>query len=607
MNKKLTKNSDGTYKILDLGSRQTLNFNTAGRLTSMVDRNNNSTTISYSGSTITSVQSPVAAEKLTFASDSSGHVTSTTRMSGSTSKGTTSYAYDEYGHLASIKQNGTTVASFLWSPGGDLGLIIDGVGHATSFAYDSNHRVTQVQQGEAGLDMAVTRIAYLSSGSSEWTDVADPNSDQSVGVGQALHTIYDIDSSTRLVKDAKDPYGHIQSRTYTPFNDVQSSTTADQGTTTNDWSSNSGRSLKSSTSATGASSSFTYGTGVSQYSPSGSTDTQGNQTSYQYDKTTGNPTSTSGHTSGASASVTYNQDGTVATSTDPVGNVTTYAEDAAAKYVNKITPPTGSNLGATSIVGNPVTSVTNGAGQTTTYSYDDYFNVTKIVAGDVTVSYAYDADNRVISRTDNQQKTVYTYDVRGNLASVATTPVAAGAPAARTVTYTHDLVGNTKTRTVDGKTTTYYYDATNYLSTMVNVDGTDTTFAYDADRRRTDTYWHVSADRKTWVAHSHTDFDKSGRIIRSWTSGPSTSTTRLFDNSYGYHLAGKDTGLIQTVTNNSIASGNVATLRDDAQNRVVSAINYNNVKGNDGHSFVYAYDKNATGPRPPSTGSRRNR
>lgn len=340
--------------------------------------------------------------------------------------------------------------------------------------------------------------------------------------------------------------------------------------------------------------SFSYGNtdDVRALSPSGSKDAQGNSTSYTYDSTTGNPTNTSGQTSGASASVTYNPDGTLATSTDPYGNVTHYGEDTAGKYTNKITPPTGSQVGATTISGNPVTSVTNGAGETTSYFYDDYLNVTKIVAGDVTVTYVYDADNRVISRTDQQQKTVYTYDVRGNLASVATTPIATGAPAARTVTYTHDLVGNMTSRAVDGKSTSYSYDARNLLTKMVGVDGAATTFSYDADGRRTDTYWHVNASGTSWMARSHTDFDKSGRVTRSWTQGTSASATRIVDNSYSYAKAGKDTGLIQSITNNLISSGNVATISYDSQNRISAVSNYNNVAGNDGHSYTYQYDKN---------------
>lgn len=132
-----------------------------------------------------------------------------------------------------------TVATFTWSSGNDLASITDAIGNVTSFVFDASHRVTQVSQGK-GSDVAVTRFAYLSSGSSQWTDVADANSDQSVPAPQALHTIYDIDPSTRLVLDTKDPYGNKQSRTYTPYNDVQTSTTAAGGTTTNSWASNGG-------------------------------------------------------------------------------------------------------------------------------------------------------------------------------------------------------------------------------------------------------------------------------------------------------------------------------------------------------------------------------
>lgn len=82
------------------------------------------------------------------------------------------------------------------------------------------------------------------------------------------------------------------------------------------------------------------------------------------------------------------------------------------KYIAKITPPAGSGIGATTISGNPATSVTNGAGQTATYTYNDRYGLSSAstTAGR---SFTYDADDRVTSRTDKNQHVTYLYNSRG--------------------------------------------------------------------------------------------------------------------------------------------------------------------------------------------------
>lgn len=594
MNKTLVKNSDGTWTVTDVPSLQTMHFTASGHLDKITDRNGNHTTFTYTSGNVSSIKTG-AGSVVEVGHDSKGFISSMADYAGHFHDGFTParmrYNYDDAGHLTSIEQIGsyfvgqfpptTTEASFTYSSAGDLASITDGDGLKTSFVYDSSHRVTSVSQGKDS-DLAITRFKYLSS---THTDVADPNTDQSKDVVDVPHTIYYFDSSTKLVTKALDPLGHEQSATYTSFNDVASATNAVSGKTTNDYSSgvNGGHSVTQSTSPTGATQKATYGTGKSAYNRASGTDQQGNKSVMTYDGA-GNPASTTAN-GGANAQVHYNSDGTLASSTDPAGKKTTYTNDPDGKYITKITPPDGSKLGPTTIDGVPATSITNGAGQETDYTYDALDHLTQSKSADVTVNYAYTDAERLQTRTDGNQKVTYGYDNRGNLASIATTPVAVGAPPASTVGYGYDKVGNMTAKTIDGKTIQYRYDAANRLTSMSDSADNVTRFAYDDNDHRTDTWWHTNTDHSTFAAHTHNEFDKSGRLTRTWTARNNSDSTRVFDSSYSYAKSGSDSALIQSITNNQASADKTATLTYDSQNRLTKATNWL------GKDYVYSYDK----------------
>ncbi len=299
----------------------------------------------------------------------------------------------------------------------------------------------------------------------------------------------------------------------------------------------------------------------------------------------GNPSSTTA-SGGAKAQVAFNPDGTLKSSTDPAGNTTTYTNDPKSKYVTKITPPSTAAIGPTTITGVPATSITNGAGQTTNYTYDELDRVTKSSSTDVTVNYTHSTAGRLTTRADNTQKTTYAYDARGNLTSIATTPVAAGAPPASTVSYGYDKAGNMTSRSIGSDTTRYAYDAANRLVTMTDGEGNVTRFAYDNNNRRTDTWWITNADNSSYLARTHNEFDKAGRLVRTWTTSQKSGSQHIVDSSYSYLKDGVDTGLIQSITDNTNkTSANLSVLSYDTQNRLTSATNWN------GKNYSYKYDR----------------
>ncbi|RNI25420.1 RHS repeat protein [Flexivirga caeni] len=275
MNKTLTRNSDGTWTVLDVPSLTKLHFTTGGRLDTITDRNGNVTTFTYTSGEVSSIQS-AANFYVQVSHYDDGRIAGITDWDGPDSKQSggvppgVEYLYDGSGRLASIRQvpahfapspviPSTLEASFAWTSGGDLASITDGDGDTTAFTYDSSHRVTSVSQG-VGSDQAVTRFGYVSSTE---TDVAGPDTNQLSAVGSVPHTTYALNPTTELVSKATDPLGHSQSATYTPFNDVASATNGVGGTMTNSYSSgvNSGHSVTQSTSPTGAFAKWSYGSG----------------------------------------------------------------------------------------------------------------------------------------------------------------------------------------------------------------------------------------------------------------------------------------------------------------------------------------------------------
>ncbi|MDF8263211.1 RHS repeat-associated core domain-containing protein [Luteipulveratus flavus] len=589
--KSLEKNDDGTYSMTDLPTRAVSKFNADGRLISVTNRSDQAITFTYTSGNVSAVTMPNG-QKLTVAFTYNKLTSMTRPANGALPAGTATYAYDSAGRLASITRpavggSPASTTTFTYSSAGDLASITDGLGNVTTITTDASHRVTAVGQGK-GTDVATTRFAYASA---TQTLVASPISNQAVAPSQTYHATYTLNDDERVTKSS-DPLLRERDTTYTPFFDVASQTNGTGGTATGTYGANSGASLTKATNAFGSSNSSTYGAGNNAYDPSTGTDSQGNSSTFTYDGS-GRPSSTT--SSGAKAEVEYYADGLPKSSTDPAGQKTTYTEDATAKYITKITPPTGSPMGPTAISGNPATSVTNGAGQTKSYSYDDRYATTKVATATQAVSYAYDANGRMTSRTDKNQKSTYTYDVRGNLTQVAASPVTGGtAPAASTVGYTYDKNGNMLTRVVAGVTTKYTYDQANQLVAMTLKDGSVTRFAYNKNGKRTDTWSRTNTDNTTFAAHTKTVFGTGGNLAQQWTSVKSSDSNRLYDYSYCYAKysvaptcpwntsSSLNTGKIQYIKDNKTAT--ITQLGYDNRNRLVSATNW------EGHDYAYAYD-----------------
>jgi YD repeat-containing protein len=530
----LTGDTTNGWTLEDHGSGDRLVFNRFGWLTTIKDRKANQTTFSYdSAGSLTRVRADLGtdgARTVGVTLGDGGRIEGLTQTADATLQRSVSYSYDGAGRLESITDVLGRDTGFGYNAAGDLTSITAPGGAETTLEFDAEHRVTRVSQPSAGTDRAVTRFIYHSG----QTLVADPNTDQSQAVADVPHTTYHlrVSDGLRLIEKVTDPAGHERSKTYTPFYDVETVTTASSSTTTFGYTANSGESLTTATAPTGGEVGYEYTAPSAPFQPSSREDAQDNVTTWSYN-TSGN---VSGATDGTNvaAEITRNADGTVKTSTSPSGAVTSFGYDTVHRLTG-ITPPTGNSLGGRSYgydAYGRIATYTSGRNITQTFSYDNADRVTEVNYSDSTpsVGYSYDTAGRVQTRTDASGVTTYTYDPLGRL--VSRTHTAGGG----TLTYGYDLAGNLTSETDTGGTTTHAYDERNLLTRTETPDGRAIEFDYDADGRRTDTWF--ATDGYGWAAHTHVDYDGSGRISRMWTARASNNATRVSDLTYSYAAPG---------------------------------------------------------------------
>lgn len=466
-------------------------------------------------------------------------------------------------------------------------------GNTTSLTYNSAHQVTSVTQ-QTPTGNAITRFDYVSSTE---TQVADPNTNQSDSVPSVPNVTYTVTASTSLVTQTVDQGNNTRKASYNADADNLTSFTGPiSGENTTSGYTNGGVSMLNIKSPTGAASSWTYGnTGTypgAAYLPTGSTDAQNNPGTYTYNGA-GNLASAENNNLAATASVNYNSDGTPSTSTPPAGSQdqTSYAYTDGNHELNKITPPSGGSLLPTTITydGFGRVATVSDSVNTVTYTYDlaDRITQAAYTGGPkaLTVNYTYDGAGNMHTQADPSGTVTWTYDGR-NLVLTRTDTAGGG-----TLTYGYDLDSNLTTAKDAGGTTTYTYNNLNQLTKLTDPASNLWQFAYDADGRRTDTWFDTNSGETTWAGKMVTHYDLSGRISQIVAYENSSYSNIAFNTSYCYTLtvsgtpcSGADTALVQSATNN--VTGSVSQYGYDHGNRLKTATNVS------GKNFSYGYDSN---------------
>lgn len=602
----LVKTQSG-WDLRQWDSNTITSFNNDGNPIGLTDRNGNKTSITPTSSgvpaSVTGWRGPVTArtvkleqagavntvtvggQKVTLTSEN-GRISSITALNGSTTK----ISYNTEGRVAAIEAPLTG---------------------KVSFSYDSLGRLISFTKANTQTGDQTTRLDYSSPSQ---TLVAESFTDQAQAVSVVPHITYTLNAS-KLVTAARDADGRVVSRTFTGNLQTASSTQgegADAATTTNAFNANGGYSQTGSTSPTGAGAQASYGntTDATRYSPTSSTDDAGNKSTYTYSAAGNMESATTAMA--ATAKLTYNPDGTVATATAPGqdGNPTTYTYNADHQLI-KVTPNTGGSLKAESYtydsLGRLSTRV-NGRGQTITYTYDQASRLVKVSYSDGTtpVVYEYNERNQVTKRTDASGTSTMTYDQQGRLKTRS------NSLAQSTITYNYDKGGRLAGKINGPLNDQYVYSPGGKLTELRYTDSGASKkifFTYNNRGQRVDTVYGTGTAAGQWNSWSKTAYDASGKTARTSVQRNSgAGVVTVLDRSYCYMAnttaatgctasASNDRVKLQWVKDNLNQA--VTTYAYDKQGRLLQS------KTAGGNNLTYAYTYDARGNRLTGTVSGR--
>jgi RHS repeat-associated protein len=229
-----------------------------------------------------------------------------------------------------------------------------------------------------------------------------------------------------------------------------------------------------------------------------------------------------------SSSIANDAIGNVRSTTDSIGNTTSFDYDALNRQV-KVTDAKGGITGTNyNAVGN-VAKITDSVGNSTTYTYDAIDRlITDTNQLGFSRSYVYDAvGNRMAMVDRNNRKTTYTYDSLNRQTSENW--IGAGGVSLRAIGYTYDAVGNILTVTDPDAKYTYGYDALNRIFSVDNAGtaGVPTVafnYLYDTVGRLV-----TVGDRLNNANAGQTDyaFDQLNRVTRITQSGVGVQSKRV--------------------------------------------------------------------------------
>jgi RHS repeat-associated protein len=592
MNADLKKNADTTYTLKYRQSDRKLNFNSTGEnLTSDKDRNGNTISFAYNGTggKLLSIKDThdqgTANNTLSLSYNGSGWVNTITDRANPQR----AWQYGYTGNLLTSYTNPDgKVTSYAYDASERLTDITDPRGNVTHITYDSSKRVTSIRRwtDAAHTTGPLTQYSYTSTPDSDCTT----NPTLTDVVGETIetdpngHTIKFCWDKLQRVKRTIDGRGKKRGKEYTDHSDVTKLTSSLNQALELTFDDNDRFSGTKSQQASGQGNALTTLVGYDSaihdtadpkfWLQKTSTDTQGNQSSYDYDSE-GNLTAVKDPV-GSTIAIAPNANGTPDTITDPAGGLTDYGYNGEGDLTT--IDRAGTALGTESFTYDPAhphttKTHTEGRGKVATYTYDKLGRVAQIAYDDGTwVAYAYDSNGNVVTRIDATGQSTYEYDALNRLTKETF-------PGGRINTYAYDNVGNLAFFNDAGGTTAYVYGPSNLLDSMLAPgDSGATTFTYtDDDQRKSTNYPNGVVMTATWEDGSAGN-SGPGRLKRIKAV---KGATTISDFSYGYSAGGLDTGLRRTVTDKT---GATASFSYGPVNRLIGASNL------DGHNYAYGND-----------------
>jgi RHS repeat-associated protein len=519
----LVKNPDGSFTLTQK-DRTTYTFRLiAGtpfflvgpvyRVTSIVDRNGNTTTYTYSGGNLTSVTDTYGRSvTFTYATFSSSNkkLTSVTDPAGKV----TAFQYDTTGRkLTKITDpNGKTI-QYSYNTLYQLTAKQDKDGRTFTYSY-SSFEPTSVNDGSGATSGALSNPGNWATDTTQLaanqSRVYIPATTTKVD-GRGNTWLYDYDTNGHITRITA-PDATVTQYTYSPSTLLVTSTTDPRGNVTT-YNYDALGNQTSSTDALGHVTTYTYEPTFNQMTSM--TDPRGRTTTYTIDPLTGNRLQES-DPNGGTRTYTYDSHGNVLTDTDKDGHTTRYTYGAAGDVIQILDPlghatqmtydPVGNLLSRTDALGHATqmqhdgmnrviqvtdalsdvtvtqfdgegnrTAITDRNGHTTTMQYDLRQRLIKITdALGHFNSDTYDGNDNRTSQTDrNGHTTSYQYDVQNRLQQTTD-------PLGNVASTVYDPAGNATSETdANGHTTNNTYDALNRRITTTDALGNVTQTIYD--------------------------------------------------------------------------------------------------------------------------------
>jgi RHS repeat-associated protein len=559
--------TSGENFIYTLPNQRAYTFSGAGRLLKVVDRNANTTTLSYNEAGRLETVTDPGGRKLTFAYNSEGLIESVKDPMGHVVK----YTY-EGGTLASVTQPGEASPRwrYKYDASHEMTTITDGRGGETLNEYDGSGRV--VSQSDRLKHK--TTWTYTSND----TRVTDPTSVTDVqfaenlptqitrayGTASAASTKYGYDAADN-VTSVTDPLGHITKYGYD--GEGNRTSVVDPIEHETKWTYDATHDVLSITAPSGEKTAVerdAHGnaTSVSRPAPGSATqvtnykyDTHGNLeavtdplervSKYEYDSYGDQTGATDAE--GDRRTWSYDEDSREISSVNPRGHVegaeaskytTTIERDAQGRAV-KVTDELGHTMKYTYDGDGNLEVLTDAAGHTTRFTYDADDETVKVERPNkATAETTYDAAGRVVTQTDgNKHTTTYVRDVLEEVTEVVD-------PLGRTTHKEYDASGRLKALTdAAERTSSFTYDAAGRLKEVSYSDGVTPSVKseYNVDGYRTKMidgsgttkYTYDQLDRLTESKDGHGDvvayeYDLANELTKTTYPG-GKSVTRTFD------------------------------------------------------------------------------
>ena len=601
INSDLTKDTsrDFPFHLKSDKDEGKLKFSATGRLEQQADRNNNQINFSYENGKLTSI-TDTRNRRITFGYDPLwGYVDEVYDSAGDRRY---LYTYDANGRLATYQDPLLNITTYRYDGAGRLAEIEDPRNNKTVITYDTQGRVD-----------LITRITDTANGTGPTTDFDYPAGSTAVSDPSNHSVTHHYDYLGRVTKVVdqlgNETYaGYSQNSNVNEYSDTGASGSYFKFSYNN-------RNLTGVTLPTGGTMSMGYDDKDHPHSATSVSDFRGNSIEYNHDAdgnlemtkywctTASDGTTTCDH----KINYVYGSETQQISTTEsiqhkgllkridppPIADATSPGNDTVLEYNNfgELTridaPGPNGDRSFTYDAVSRVRTMTNGKGETSTFTYDDLDRLDRVDFADGTyIDYDYDPNGNLILRDDSETAgaTQWTYD---ELNRARTKSPEKGEP----TEYDYYANGNMRSVTYSGSfSVSYEYNEANQVKRVIDpgkdattgtADDLVTTFGYNTGYQR---------DRTTYPNDVQilTTYDVARRpeTIKA-THVPSAEVIASLDYTYK-NGSGKDTPLVQTETGKA---GYKTTYSYDKVSRLQKAETKNTSTGSVTKTYKYDYDK----------------